>query len=102
MHKIELAQAEWETPMPGMRQKKIVANNKVIRLVEYSEELPFHWCTKGHIGYVIDGELEIHFEKNIERYKAGDCIFIPHGANHKHAGKVITKKVNIFFVENAD
>jgi hypothetical protein len=55
MHKVAFGAIPWESPMRGIRQKKVVIEQIVLRLVEYSREMPFHWCEKGHIGYVIQG-----------------------------------------------
>jgi quercetin dioxygenase-like cupin family protein len=99
MHKIDFAHVAWESPMEGMRQKKIIVGDQIIRLVEYTKRLPFHWCEKGHAGYVIDGELEIQFDASVEKFSPGDCILIPDGPDHKHAGKAMTDTVAVFFVE---
>jgi quercetin dioxygenase-like cupin family protein len=100
MYKISFENISWESPIKGMRYKKDVVDDKTIRLVEYTKEMPSHWCEKGHIGYVIEGQMEIQFEKEKHQYKAGDSIYIPDGAEHKHSGKVLTDKVKIFFIEN--
>jgi ethanolamine utilization protein EutQ (cupin superfamily) len=99
MYKIELDNLPWESPMEGIRHKRIVIGDMIIRHVEYSKLTPFHWCEKGHIGYVINGELEIQFNNERQKYKSGDCIIIPDGPDHKHAGKVLSNTVNIFFIE---
>ena len=73
-----------------------------IRLVEYSKEMPPHWCEQGHYGYLIEGQMEIEYENAKIIYNPGDGIFIPDGSVHKHRGRVISEKVLVFFVENTN
>jgi quercetin dioxygenase-like cupin family protein len=90
----------WESPIPGARFKSFEQDGKRLRLVEFSEELVEpDWCIKGHIGYVLTGEMEINFNGKIVSYKAGDGIFIPSGENHKHMVTVRRGTVRIVLVE---
>lgn len=98
-YKAEFDKLEWESPITGVRHKYIDQNNLRIRLVEYSKEMPLHWCEKGHYGYLIEGQMEIEYENEKIAYKSGDGIFIPDGSYHKHRGKALTEKVLIFFME---
>jgi ethanolamine utilization protein EutQ (cupin superfamily) len=100
MYKISFDKIPWESPIKGMRHKKNVIDGRIIRIVEYSKEMPSHWCEKGHIGYVIEGQIEIQFEKETHQYRAGDSIYIPDGAEHKHSGKALTDTVKVFFIES--
>jgi quercetin dioxygenase-like cupin family protein len=100
-YKIDFAQMDWETPMAGVRHKYIDQDGKRLRFVEYSKELPPHWCEKGHCGYLISGKLEIEFSDTKIAYNPGDCIYIPDGAEHRHMGKVISNKATVFFIEKA-
>ena len=88
-----------QSPMKGVRHKDIDQNGIRMRLVEYTEEMPLHWCEKGHYGYVIEGELEIEFENGKVKYEKGDGIFIPDGPDHRHRGKALTEEALIFFIE---
>lgn len=90
----------WESPMPGVRHKHMDQNNVRLRLVEYSQEMPLHWCEKGHYGYLIEGCLEIEYADEKILYRSGDGIFIPDGSAHKHRGRALTENVLVFFVEN--
>jgi quercetin dioxygenase-like cupin family protein len=67
--------------------------------VEYTKDMPPHWCEKGHIGYVLEGQFEIKFEKETAIFNPGDGVFIPAGAEHKHMGRAITDVVRAVFVE---
>ncbi len=98
-YKAEFDKLEWESPIEGVRHKYIDQNNLRIRLVEYSKEMPLHWCEKGHYGYLIEGQLEIEYGNAKLVYKPGDGIFIPDGSDHRHRGKALTEKVLVFFTE---
>ncbi len=98
-YKAEFDKLQWESPLEGVRHKYLEQNNLRIRLVEYSKEMPTHWCEKGHYGYLIEGRMEIEYENKKIIYKPGDGIFIPDGPDHKHRGRVLSDKVLVFFFE---
>src|SRR4051794_12098056 len=91
----------WETPAPGIRQKIHRVGTRALRLVEYSETMAAHWCTGGHIGQIIEGEIEIEFQNGIEKFRTGDALFIPAGAAHAHRAVPLTATVVALFVEDA-
>jgi quercetin dioxygenase-like cupin family protein len=99
-YKIDFASIQWETPMKGVRHKVMKQGDRQLRLVEYAKDLEPHWCEKGHIGYVLEGQLEITFEKERVVYGQGDGVFIPSGSEHKHMGKVLSDFVRVMFVED--
>jgi quercetin dioxygenase-like cupin family protein len=99
-YRVDFSSLEWESPMEGMRQKALVDNGKRLRMVEYSPQMPQHWCEKGHFGYVLDGLLEIEFDDCTYLFKAGDGVFIPDGASHKHRARVLSEVVRVIFVED--
>ena len=71
-----------------------------MRLVEYDKSMEPHWCEKGHVGYVLEGQFEIKFETDTVVFNPGDGIFIPSGKEHRHMGKVITDVVRVIYVED--
>ena len=99
-HKINFNNIDWETPIQGVKSKTYKYANKQIRLIEYTKDMLLHWCQKGHYGYIIEGELEIEFTNEKIKFKKGDGVFIPDGAEHKHRGRAITETVKVIFVEN--
>jgi quercetin dioxygenase-like cupin family protein len=102
LYKIDFENISWESPMSGVRHKRKIIGSTAIRLVEYSKDMPVHWCEKGHMGYVLEGILEIQFENEKQVFRAGDGIFIPDGKEHAHAGRVLSDMAKIFFVETMD
>jgi quercetin dioxygenase-like cupin family protein len=98
-YKIDFNKLEWESPLPGVRHKYLDQNNIRLRLVEYSQTMPVHWCERGHIGYLLQGRMEIEYQTGKIIYAPGDGIFIPEGPEHKHCGRVLSETVLVFFVE---
>jgi quercetin dioxygenase-like cupin family protein len=99
---IDFDSMDWESPAPGVRYKAYIRDNYRIRLVEISEGFSDeNWCTKGHIGYVLEGSFSIDFNGNVIPFKAGDGIFIPAGEENEHKAKVIKgeKALLILFEE---
>ena len=99
MYKIDFDKINWQTPMTGIRHKISDQQQTRIRYVEYTKDMPPHWCEKGHIGYIIDGRFEIKFDKDTIKFKKGDGVFIPSGKEHKHMARAVSEVVKAFFVE---
>jgi quercetin dioxygenase-like cupin family protein len=92
----------WSSPMPGVREKRHANGNRVLRLVEYSQDMPLHWCKKGHVGHVVEGVLEIEFADRVVLAEAGACLFIPSGSAHAHRAAAKTPTVTALFVEDVE
>ena len=91
----------WEQPVVGVRFKARVQDGHRLRLAEFTREfVEADWCTKGHIGYVLEGEMELDFHGRIETLRAGDGLFIPAGIEHGHKAKVLTESVTVVLVED--
>lgn len=100
-YRIDFKSMEWETPADGVRFKAYEQNGRKLRLVEFSKEfVEPDWCTKGHIGYILEGQMEIDFDGRVVVFGPGDGIFIPSGEKHKHKGRVLTDKVKAILVED--
>ncbi|MCP4608002.1 MAG: cupin domain-containing protein [Planctomycetes bacterium] len=101
-HRIDFESIKWESPAEGIRFKAYEQSGKKLRLVEFAKEfVEPDWCTRGHIGYILEGQMEIDFDGNIEVFSPGDGVFIPAGPQHKHKGRVLTDKVTAILVEEA-
>jgi quercetin dioxygenase-like cupin family protein len=86
---INFEDMDWERPAPGVRQKVHTVGDRRMRLVEFSEVFVEHdWCTRGHIGYVLEGNMSVDFDGRIIDFKAGDGIDIPEGAENRHKAKI--------------
>jgi len=99
--KVDFDLIPWESPMNGVRFKPYGHGGKRVRLVEFSRDfVELDWCTKGHIGYILEGEMEIDFDGNIVHFASGDGIFIPTGEEYKHIAKVLTDVIRLILVED--
>jgi len=99
-YKVVFDDLAWEQPMEGLRYKVYRHNNKQLRLIEYTKEMPLHWCEKGHYGYILEGRFEIEYQNEKTIYQTGDGVFIPEGQKHKHRAKVLSDLVQVLFVED--
>jgi quercetin dioxygenase-like cupin family protein len=100
-YKINFESVPWALPMEGVRHKVAKQGGRQLRFVEYTQAMHAHWCEKGHIGYVLEGQMEIRFDNEVIVYNPGDGIFIPSGKEHKHMGRVLSDFVRVVFVEDA-
>jgi quercetin dioxygenase-like cupin family protein len=101
-YRIDFNSMKWESPVDGVKFRAYRQHNKKLRLVEFSKEfVESDWCTKGHIGYILEGQIEIDFDGAKEIFGPGDGVFIPAGQEHKHKGRVLTEKVTAILVEEA-
>ena len=101
-YRVDFNGIPWETPMQGVRFKVNKQGGRQLRFVEYTKNMPPHWCEKGHFGYILEGRFEIAFTNKVEVFNPGDCVFIPPGAEHKHMGKALTDVVRVIFVEDVE
>lgn len=99
-YQIEFNEIPWQTSEAGVRFKVYKEGTRQLRLLEFGRDLKHpDWCVTGHIGYLLEGELEIEFDDKTITYKAGNGIWIPQGKNHRHCPKAISENVLIVFVE---
>jgi hypothetical protein len=90
---IHFVNVEWEHPQEGVKQKVYSNGDKQLRLLRFNDNFIEHdWCTKGHVGYVLCGEMKIDFDGEIKRYSQGDGLWIDAGEQSKH--KVSIEKGN--------
>jgi len=69
-YKIDFKSMAWETPARGARFKAFEQGGRKLRLVEFSKEfVEPDWCTKGHIGYILEGQIEIDFDERPSPYR---------------------------------
>ena len=75
----------------GIEQKVYSQDGKKMRLLKFFDNFrEVDWCTKGHTGFVLKGEMKIDFNGHIKKYKKGDGLWISKGLPTKH--KVIIEK----------
>jgi uncharacterized cupin superfamily protein len=98
-YRVDFAGLQWSSPMEGVRHKCVDQGDRRLRLVEYSRAMPPHWCSRGHHGYVLEGEIEIEYETASVTYRPGDGIMIPDGPAHSHRARAVTDHVLVVFIE---
>jgi quercetin dioxygenase-like cupin family protein len=98
-YKADFDAIEWSSPMAGVRHKVVDRGDTRLRLVEYSQQMPPHWCARGHHGYVLEGEVEIEYQAGAVTYRPGDGIMIPDGQAHSHRARAVSDHVLVVFVE---
>ena len=82
---------EWESPQEGVEQKVYATNNRKLRLLRFSDSfVENEWCNKGHVGFVLKGEMKVDFNGNMKSYREGDGLWIDEGEKSKH--KVVMER----------
>lgn len=100
-YRVVFDSVEWQAPMRGARFKVVPIGPRRIRLVEFTNEFEEpQWCERGHVGLVLQGELEIDFQGGIVRYPEGTGIAIPAGPSHGHKARSVTPLSRLFLVED--
>ena len=100
-YRIDFESMAWESPAEGVRFKAYEQDGRKLRLVEFGKEfVEPDWCRKGHIGYILEGQLEIDFDGKVIAFGPGDGVFIPAGEEHRHKATVLTDTVKVILVEN--
>jgi quercetin dioxygenase-like cupin family protein len=100
--RVDFAGIDWQSPAAGVRQKVVVQGGHRLRLVEFARDfVEADWCLKGHIGYVIDGRMDLVMKDRTISFGPGDGLFIPAGPEHGHKAKVLTEVLRAVLVEDA-
>lgn len=98
---IDFDSLHWQSTLPGARFKVYQEGSKRIRLVEFSAEfVEPDWCEKGHVGFVLEGSLEVDFMGRAVVYPQGSGIFIPPGPASAHKARSLTPTVRLVLVED--
>jgi mannose-6-phosphate isomerase-like protein (cupin superfamily) len=99
-HRVAFDTIPWESPVECLRVKVSVRRGRRLRLVEYTPAMAAHWCEEGHLGYILEGRLEVCFPGETVVFGPGDGVVIPAGPEHRHMGRALTEVVRVVFVED--
>jgi quercetin dioxygenase-like cupin family protein len=101
--RIDFEKLGWVEKAPGAREKVVQVEGAKIRLVEFTDEFDEKdWCTKGHIGIVIEGSMNIEFEGRTVEYGKGDGLVIVAGDGGRHKARIVKGgRVILFLVEDS-
>lgn len=92
----------WQSPASGLRFKACRSAGKQLRLAEFTPEFrEAEWCEKGHVGYLLEGILEVRFRSVTVTYRAGDALLIPAGFEHGHKARALTSVARLVLMEDA-
>lgn len=101
LYKIDFQSLKWEAQAAGVKCKAFQQGRRKLRLAEFTKEfVEPDWCTKGHIGYVLEGQMEIDFDGKTVIFGPGDGLFIPAGEQHQHKARILTDVVKVILVED--
>jgi quercetin dioxygenase-like cupin family protein len=99
-HLVAFDEIPWQSPSVGARVKAVVRGDKRLRLVEFALDfVEPDWCTKEHVGFVIQGAMEIEIAGRVMGFKAGDGLAIPGGDGDRHRHRVTRETTILFLVE---
>ncbi len=99
--RVDFEGLEWQAFAPGGRHKLAERAGKRIRLAEFSDAfLESDWCERGHVGYVLEGKLEIAFEGRTERFGRGDGFVIRGNGAEKHKARSLGPVARLLLVED--
>jgi quercetin dioxygenase-like cupin family protein len=98
--RVDFESAEWLATAPGARHKFVERGGKRIRLVEFADTFVEHdWCPRGHVGYLLQGEMEIAFEGRTERLRPGEGFIIRSGTE-RHRARALTPVARMILIED--
>ena len=87
--RVDFEALPWQEAAPGARYKAFQQGGRRLRLVEFTSEFAeLDWCTKGHIGFVLEGELQVNFGGSSVRFCAGDGICMLDREASRHVAHV--------------
>ncbi len=99
-HRVDFELLPWQAPAPGVRFKACEHDGQRLRMAEFTKDfVEADWCVKGHVGYVLEGVIEVDFHKREEVFVAGDGLFIPPGNEHGHKAHAVTNSVTLILVD---
>lgn len=100
-YRVDFESMVWEQSAGGVKYKAYERGGRRLRLAEFTRGfVEPEWCTKGHSGYVLEGEMEVDFQGRMVAFRAGDGLFIPPGDEHGHKARVLTDTVRVVLVED--
>jgi hypothetical protein len=98
--RVDFETIPWRPIAPGARHKMVERDRKRIRLLELSDSfVEKDWCLNGHVGYLIEGQVEFIFESRTERLQPGDGFLIRRTVD-KHRARAISRLVLSLLVED--
>jgi len=99
-YRVALDELPWETSPAGVRFKAYEDAERRLRLLEFGRDLDHPgWCTTGHVGYLLEGEMEVEFDDRVVTFRAGDVLVFPAREADGHRPRALTDHVRMIFLE---
>ncbi len=101
MKRVPFENLPWQTSAAGVRFKVQRLGARQLRLLEFTRALDHpHWCEIGHVGFVLEGTMEVAFAEDAAvTFHAGDGVSIPAGWADGHWPTALSEQVRLIFVE---
>jgi ethanolamine utilization protein EutQ (cupin superfamily) len=85
----------------GREVQSVQSKRQANWFVEFTEDfIEKDRRTKSHVGFVLEGELEIDFGGERVNYTSGQGIFILEGENNVHKARAVAPLVKVILVED--
>ncbi len=82
--KINFGIIQREEVLPGFKQKKVLKNNMIVRLINVDVGFVENgWCMKEHSGYIIKGNLIVELENNELIFEPGQALLLFKNIKHR-------------------
>lgn len=95
---VKFSEMPWHQVGEFARQKVLPFENQRLRLLQlqvgFTEQ---DWCLRGHVGFVLQGALDIEFRDGVRHYQAGDGLLVGSGIPHKAC--LATEVVTLFLID---
>lgn len=99
--RVDFRHIPWTAPAEGIRVKATRRQGHQLRLLEFSPGFSeSEWCRRGHIGYVLAGQLVLQFTRRSETLAEGDAFVIE--PEDLHRARTVQGPVRLFVVETAE
>jgi hypothetical protein len=99
--KVDFDAMPWEILSPKSRQKRVVLNGRVLRMLEFDDGfMESEWCRRTHLGYVVAGELQVLFADSATTWRTGDALVLEGGDEGRHRASVVRGPVRLFLIES--
>jgi hypothetical protein len=99
--KVDFDAMPWEILSTNSRQKRVVLNGRVLRMLEFDDGfVEAEWCRRTHLGYVVTGELQVLFADSATTWRPGDALVLVGGDEGRHRARVVHGPVRLFLVES--
>lgn len=100
---LDLDDRAWSDADEHVREKRIEQGGRRVRLLELSDGYDHPgWCENPHVGFVLEGRLELEFDDERWSVAAGNGFEVGAGAESRHRPIAVETPVLLLLIEPAD